>query len=315
MKKLVISQVEFSEGLHTYTYNGKSLSGITGIISRYICPDKYKDIPKSVLDKAAQKGSQVHKELSMEIIGFPYEKPMEEVLAYRRLIQEQGIKPYQSEYLVSDLQYVASSIDMVDEDLNLYDFKTTSTLDLEYLRWQLSIYAYLFELQNPTLKAGKLYGMHLRGDNAKLEEVERLPDDIVKALLTCYINKEESFDNPLKAVAVPEVRILTADERQTLSTYISNEKKLAEFQAQVKLLADAQAQIVQFFNDLMREENMYELKGDIVTVTRSKDYERVGLDSTRLKKDHPDIYQQYNTKVTQVKGSIKIKINEVLPTK
>ena len=59
--QLVISPVEFSEERHTYSYNGKLLSGVTGIIRKYICPDKYINIPQAVLDKAAQKGSQVHK--------------------------------------------------------------------------------------------------------------------------------------------------------------------------------------------------------------------------------------------------------------
>lgn len=314
-QQLVISPVEFSEERHTYSYNGKKLSGITSIIGRYICPDKYKDIPQSVLEKAAQRGSQVHKEINMEILGFPFEQPMEEVLAYRQLISEKGIKPYQSEYLVSDLEHVASSVDMIDEDLNLYDFKTTSSLDLQYLQWQLSIYAYLFELQNNGLKAGRLYGIHLRGDKGKLVEVERLSDDNVKALLQCFINGDETFVNPIATPAVPEMRVLTKEERRTLATYVKNEKKLAEWQEKIKLIAEAQAEIVSFFNTLMREEDIYELQGDIVTVTRTKDYERVDLDKARLKKEQPAIFQEYNTKVTQCKGSIKIKINEVLPTK
>ncbi len=73
--------------------------------------------------------------------------------------------------------------------ISLGDIKTTASLDREYLSWQLSIYAYLFELQNPLIKVDKLFGIWLRGNKSELVEIERKPDAEVKRLLECEIKR------------------------------------------------------------------------------------------------------------------------------
>ena len=54
------SDVIFVSEAHTYSLNGVSLSGITGMINRQLFPDKYNNIPKEVLEKAAEKGRFIH---------------------------------------------------------------------------------------------------------------------------------------------------------------------------------------------------------------------------------------------------------------
>ena len=50
------SQVVFSELDHTYTLDGKSLSGVTSILNRQLFADKYSGISDEVLNKAAEYG-------------------------------------------------------------------------------------------------------------------------------------------------------------------------------------------------------------------------------------------------------------------
>ena len=57
MIELVKSSVVFNEENHTYMLGEKQLQGITGMISRQLFPDKYKDVPDFVLKRAAEKGA------------------------------------------------------------------------------------------------------------------------------------------------------------------------------------------------------------------------------------------------------------------
>lgn len=55
MIELVKSAVVFNEENHTYLLGDKLLQGITGMISRQLFPNKYKDIPEFILKRAAEK--------------------------------------------------------------------------------------------------------------------------------------------------------------------------------------------------------------------------------------------------------------------
>ena len=214
MIELVKSSVVFSEENHTYFLGEKQLKGITGMISRQLFPNKYKDIPEYILKKAAEKGSRIHGQCQFaDVTGLPPESI--EAINYIRERVNAGYKAFANEYTVSDNEYFASNIDCVwekDEKISLGDIKTTASLDREYLSWQLSIYAYLFELQNPLIKVDKLFGIWLRGDKSELVEIERKPDAEVKRLLECEIKGEQFLPN----APVP------ADEKQLIPMQLVN---------------------------------------------------------------------------------------------
>ena len=52
--KLVKSGVVFDSEHHTYTLDGKQLSGITSLLDRQLFKDKYSGIPEDTLRKAAK---------------------------------------------------------------------------------------------------------------------------------------------------------------------------------------------------------------------------------------------------------------------
>lgn len=193
--KLVRSEVIFNKYDHTYLLNGKELKGITGILSKHIFPKKYNNIPEYVLNNAADYGTFVHD--TCELIDSLNVTPeCIEGINYLKLKNENNLTTLENEYLVSDNEYFASSIDIVFDDLSIADIKTTYKFDKEYVSWQLSIYSYLFELQNPGLKTNKLYGVWLRKDKYMLYEVDKKPIEVIKYLLQCELNGE-MFINPL----------------------------------------------------------------------------------------------------------------------
>lgn len=203
MQKLNLNynqQVEFFEDNHSYlTNDGKQLQGITGIISKMLFPDKYSNIPERILSKAAEYGTKIHSACQANDM-FETSNCIE-VENYSRIKKENELIPVENEYLVSDNERIATMIDNVfrasANSVHLGDIKTTLVLDTESLSWQLSICAYLFELQNPHLNVDKLYGIWLRKDKYKLQEVDRIPNSTVISLIDAYFNNVE-FDNPIK---------------------------------------------------------------------------------------------------------------------
>ena len=185
MIELVKSSVVFNEGNHTYFLGDKQLSGITGMIKRQLFPDKYKEVPQHILERAAERGTRVHHECQfVDITGF--EPESQEAMNYSFIRTGAGYNALANEYTVSDEEYFASNIDCVwekDGKIALADIKTTYSPDKAYLEWQLSIYAYLFEMQNPNLKVDRLFGVWLYNDKSELIPLERKSDDEVKRLL------------------------------------------------------------------------------------------------------------------------------------
>ena len=179
------SAVIFNEVDHTYNYLGTFLSGVTSLLHRTLFADKYNGISAEVLAKAAAYGHNIHEQIELvDTLGVTSETPA--VQAYLQMKQELNLTTLANEYLVSDEQYIASSIDVIFDDLTLADVKTTSRLDMEYLSWQLSMYAYLFEMQNPGLKVPRLLAIWLpkpQYGKPNIVEVPRKSNDALKVLL------------------------------------------------------------------------------------------------------------------------------------
>ena len=101
MIELVKSSVVFNEENHTYMLGEKQLQGITGMISRQLFPDKYKDVPDFVLKRAAEKGSLIHAQCQFaDATGLPPESI--EAENYIRMRVNAGYKAFANEYTVSD---------------------------------------------------------------------------------------------------------------------------------------------------------------------------------------------------------------------
>lgn len=192
------SGVIYNQEAHTYHLNGVQLNGVTGVLSRHLFANKYDNIPECVLKKAAERGHFIHENCEL-VDRLGVTPDLEEARNYIRIKEENNFTSVACEYIVTDGQHYASPIDVVflesETVASLADIKTTSKFDSEYVSWQLSIYAYLFELQNPHLKAGRLYGIWLRGSKHELIEVERKPGGVIIELLRCD-TCGEVFKNP-----------------------------------------------------------------------------------------------------------------------
>lgn len=296
--ELVNSTVIFDPEAHTYhTPEGVELQGITGMLHRQLFPDEYRDVPQHILDRAAQRGHTVHQLCELaDDLGITPEEP--DGLAYVRLRDEMGLVYRASEYLVSDNRRFASAIDKVyeegDDAFTLADVKTTYRLNEDYVRWQLSIYAYLFELQNPGARVVRLLALWVRDGRASAFPMERIPSNIVTSLLEAEAEGRQ-FVNPL---SMPS----TLPEK-----YRQMEQSIAEIDRQARYWTERKKELMDGIMREMVSAGAYSWEGERIRLTRKKDGIRRSFDQKRLEKDHPDISTAYVTE-SPVAGSVTLKI-------
>lgn len=300
------SGVVFNGELHEYWLGDKQLSGITGMLQRQLFPNEFDGVPEGMIMAAAEYGTQVH--VSIEDFDKNWiNDGTREVADYIEICKNHGLVHECSEYTVTDGKNWASNIDKVyrvdDTTFDIGDIKTYGTMTsekLEKARWQLSIYAYLFEIQNKKAKIGKLFILHIRNKPKKdgtfdhisdLLPISRIPSEICKELLDCDIMGER-FENPY---SIPEeIKNKESEIRDLIQTKNEVEKRLSTIKS--KILSEMEAMDVKsWFTDTMR-------------LTRKLPGFRTSFDLQAFKKDHPDIDFKSYMKTSEVAGSLVIAI-------
>ena len=333
------SGVRFDEGAHTYSLDGRQLSGITTLIRDVVGLGYHGEVPQFILDRAAEYGTAVHHAIEMldtkqlcetsiprspQFVadGQKVWDVSQELANYNT--HRRGYKAIANEYTVSDNAKYASQIDIVwqDEDNNIWlvDTKTNNIESypggrshwLEYLSWQLSIYAVLFERQNPHLNVKGLLCNWLRHENHELITIERLPDDKVNNLLMVdydVIDGRIVFDEMSASIAGYSLHTDQLPQRKEASTVELIAQDTINLIAQLKTQELEIKAKMETLNEKLREamqaNNVEKWQNDRFIVTLSKDSETTTLDTAKLKKEKPELYNQYS-KITQLKGALKI---------
>ena len=207
---LNVPRVTFIEESHQYFIGKKELKGVTGTLIKKAFPDTYKNIPESVLMKAAERGSLIHNTFETFCSIFDadikqYPNPTEELLAFHSMLVAYDLHYIASEYLVTDGENFASAIDGVfsDNEGNIYlaDYKTTATLHYDNVSLQLSIYAKWFEEQNPDLKVKEIVCMWFKNGQSKFQPLPRVSDEQIDDLINAYLADDAEYQYK---VEVPE---------------------------------------------------------------------------------------------------------------
>lgn len=304
--KLKQSDVVFNEGDHTYFLGDKQLSGITGMLERQLFPDTYNGIPEPMLRQAARYGSSVHARIEDFDMNW-YNDGTQEIKDYIELCSTNGLVHEASEYLVTDGENWASMIDKVyrvdETTFDLGDIKCYGVMSadkLEKARWQLSIYAHLFELQNKKAKIRRLFILHIRNKQKKdggfdhvsnFIPVTRIPSEIVKDLLDTALRGEQ-FPDPY---AVPEEIILQESAIRTLIQARQDaETKLNSIKARILSLMEAQ-DIKTWATETMR-------------ITRKLPTTRSSFSLADFKRAHSEIDIEPYMRTSNVAGSLQITI-------
>ena len=306
-----VTRVVFYPLTHSYILDGeKMLIGCTELMRKQNLSPNYTMVDQEVLDHAADLGTQAHKAIEAYCDGLPIpETPL--IKSFKKL----GLDIIATEYLVSDFETVASSIDLVakvDENtVDLIDMKRTSSVHKDALASQLGFYKVFFEAINPDIKVRKCYCLPIKKGNkddilkdtcGKLVEIEPMSKDTVDAILLC--EKEGSIWTPDANPAEHEVA-------NVVEVFLSiglgeSVALLANLQAQVKEVEDSIALAKESIYNEMLSKGIDNIEVDGVSITLKRPYETTRVDSKALQTDFPDVYERV-AKTSSVKGNITIK--------
>ena len=302
-----MSPVSFNEDGHTYHLEGHTLMGVTPIIA-WLFPETYKGIPASVLNNAASYGSMIHKKIELaDSMGIVDD---DSVRAYMELKEQKGWKTLLNEYLVSDERRIASSIDVVMDNLDLCDIKTTSKVHIPNVTMQLSIYAWLFEMQNPKVKAGDLYCIWLPKPQYGAPDVirlERVSPDICKEIVEIWANSGDVM-NARSILAQTGFQFeRQRQEGEVPEAYQDLMEELININSAKKQLEEREKAIKEVILQQMKQQGCDKWGNDLIEFSRKAAYERTSIDTTALKKQMPEVYESFK-KVTKVAESITYKV-------
>ena len=309
-KRIELKQcsVIFNEEDHSYFLPERNiyLSGITGMLERQLFPDTYKGVDENILLQSANYGRTVHE--SIEDFDMNWSNDgTQEVADYISLISEHGLVHETSEYLISDNENYASMIDKVyrvdESTFDIGDIKTYGIMTSEKrekARWQLSVYAYLFELQNKKAKIRRIFILHIRNKAKKdgsfdhiadFIELKRIPSEIVKELLLAD-SMDEQFNNPYE---IPEdIRQQESIIRDLIQVKTDAETKLNSIKARILSQMEAQ-DIKSWATETMR-------------ITRKLPTTRSSFNLAAFREANPDMDLEPFMRISQVSGSLTIAV-------
>ena len=300
------SGVLFNREEHTYELNGKFLSGITEMLQRQLFPDEFDGVPEEAIQQAALYGTEVHESIE-QFDSFWTNDGTQEVADYIDICTTNGLIHERSEYTVTDGMNWASNIDKVfrksETVFDIADVKTYGTMTpekQEKARWQLSIYAYLFETLNPNATVGKLYIIHLRNKLKKdgttdhianLIEVDRITSEVCKKLLDTDL-AGEIFENPYDIPA--DIAEQEDEIRNLIQTKKEAEERLNELKANIL--------------SRMEETQVRSWNTETMKLTRKLPSTRYSFDLNRFKTDHPEFNYDNYMKKSAVGSSLLITV-------
>lgn len=302
-KRITLAEpkVTFIEESHQYFLGKKELKGVTGTLIKKAFPDTYKNIPESVLMKAAERGGLMHNTFETFCSIFDadinkYPNPTEELQAFHSMLVAYDLHYVASEYLVTDGENFASAIDGVfannEENIYLVDYKRTNTLHYDNVSLQLSIYAKWFEEQNPGLKVKEIVCMWFNKGHSKFQPLPRVSDEQIDELINAYLTDDADYQYK---VEVPE-QFSALEQEYRLITARIDAMKIVQDDLKEKIMK------------MMEANKQKSIKTNIGSYSYVAATTKKVFDTKLFKDTEPDHYEYY-LKETATKPSLRIKLN------
>ena len=298
MIELQPSGVTFIKDTHQYfrDSDGKELRGITSTLVAAAFPHDYDDISEETLRRAAERGTAIHDAIERYEADDDF-STFDELSGYIDIKAENHLRHERSEYIVTDGERYASAIDLVMTDkeghIVLCDIKTTYEPHYEKTALQLSIYKWMFEMQNPGLQVSRIAMIWLRGTKREYRELTPWADEVIDSLIDADASGKP-FDIT-KAYGDLPARVAQVED------------EVVRLEMETKAAKERQDELRKGLYDLMEQYGVKTFTGQRVRLTRVLPSESVAFDSKRFKEDHPDLYAEYCRK-QQRAGSLKITI-------
>ena len=163
--------LEYFDDTHEYLVDGVLVPSITQIL-KIKFGNKYDGVSQKVLNRAAEKGTEVHEAIE-RYCKTGESSDLKEVRNFKFLQKQYKFEVLDNEVpiilFLDDEPVAAGRLDLVlklDNKIGGGDIKRTATLDKEYLAYQLNLYRIGYR-QCYGVEWEFLKGIHLRDDNMK----------------------------------------------------------------------------------------------------------------------------------------------------
>lgn len=182
--------LEFFEDEHAYLIDGVQVPSITQILAHKF-GGKYRFVDKDVLKRAADAGTAVHEAIE-RYCKTGEESDLPELRNFKFLQKQYRFEVLENEtpviFFLQDEPIAAGRLDLVlkmDGKTGGADIKRTSTLDREYLAYQLNLYRIAYR-QCYGIEWEFLRGVHLRQNIRKFAEIP-INEDMTWQLVHDYL--------------------------------------------------------------------------------------------------------------------------------
>ena len=290
--------LEFDKTAHQYKLDGRPLISVTQLMKKHGLAPDYSGIDPTVLERAAERGTLVHKEIEdynrHGIAGFT-----KEMADYADYIETCDLTVKASEQAACN-DICAGTIDIILEDdtgdLIIVDIKTTATLNIEAVSWQLSIYNALLGYPCNYAEA-----FHFGKDGAlKVVGVAFKQKEEIERLFQCE-REGTIYKQPDALDIITPQQVAAIEAAEQIIAQAEAEKKAAEERiAEIKaaLIAEMEKKAVKTFET------------DRLKVTYIMPTTRTTIDIARLKEEHPEIAVEYG-KTSQTSAGVRITLKGV----
>lgn len=284
--------IKFNEKEHIYELDGKQLISVTQLLRKHGLAPDFSNVDEETLRRKAERGTMIHKEIENYVttgdLGFT-----QEFYDFRNFAKDLNLVNMKAEQVVyNDL--VAGTLDLTAERTAedcgymrvLIDHKTSSHLDKNYLRWQLSVYEYLSGQEYD-----KFYCFHLT-DKSKVFEIERIPRAEIERLMECE-RKGEIYKPSL------------AIDNNLLLELRTMEETIKKTEEQVKLAKEQQDIIKKKLITAMADSGVKSFENDIIKITYIAPSVKETIDTKALRLNYPEVATAV-TKASPISASVRI---------
>lgn len=284
--------IRFDKDTHTYEEDGRTLISVTQLMRKHGLAPDYSDVPEEILKAKAERGTIIHKEIEEWIkqgtLGIT-----EEAYWFAEWAKRSNTEIVASEFIAHN-DIVAGTCDLMLAQKGkpiIADIKTTAKLHKDSVSWQLSIYNELMGW--PTDKG---MAIHLTPDGLKAVEIPLKKREEVEELLEC----ERKGERYLKELTISQSDLEAIERAQLIIE--EADRRMKEAKETLKAVNEA---IIQ----AMKEAGVKKFENDRIRITYVEGTDRTTIDSARLKKEKPEIAEEYS-KTSKTADSIRVTIKE-----
>lgn len=297
--------ITFDEIGHTYTdTTGAIVPSVTQVLGT-VYGTGLENAPKQFVDRAAEKGHSVHKEIETYLKNGQH-GASEEFKTWHEwfCFAQREIVNYESEkiiYATTPNGAFAGTLDFYDGFI--FDWKTCKTATRNQVqKWQKQLSFYCYAMRQMGYAVNEpLKILHVNGSDLEVINVDYLGDEFVEETMSLYKEIVAGTKTQQEAVLSQQAQLQTVTPKEL--------DLLEETLYQMNELEEVVAGIREKIKNEMETRGILNLQVKRVKMTYVPGTVRTSFDSKSFKKSYAELYKQF-VKDVEVKPSLRITVAE-----